>query len=121
MRSPKTRRARDVPSSASPVCVSDGSGSFRVGPRSRGGLCSPASPATRRNQLSLGGGGPGGSRRRLLIDPGGVVVFANARWRELLSVEGNELVGGAFERIVHPDGRGCRRQSRGFLNWKATT
>src|SRR5581483_6580784 len=38
----------------------------------------------------------------VVVEPDGRVGYANARWRELLGVEGDELVGGAFARIVHP-------------------
>jgi PAS domain S-box-containing protein len=66
-----------------------------------------------------------------VIAPEGDIVFANARWRDVLGVEGEELVGGALARIVHPDdlvalraeletvlagtralGHGCRLQHR---------
>lgn len=33
----------------------------------------------------------------------GAVLFANARWRDLLGVEGEELTGGTLERLTHPD------------------
>ncbi len=38
-----------------------------------------------------------------VLDRQGHVTFANASWRVLLGVEGEELVGSLFERIVHPD------------------
>ncbi|MGE3267893.1 MAG: ATP-binding protein [Chloroflexota bacterium] len=38
-----------------------------------------------------------------ILDAQGAAVFANARWRDLLGVEGDELVGGGFERMVHPE------------------
>jgi PAS domain S-box-containing protein len=31
------------------------------------------------------------------------IVYANARWRDVLGVEGGELVGGNYRQIVHPD------------------
>ncbi len=34
------------------------------------------------------------------------VSFANARWRDLIGVEGGELVGGSLGRIVHPEDQG---------------
>lgn len=39
----------------------------------------------------------------LVVTPEGKIVFANARWRDMLGVEGAELVGGPFSRIVHPE------------------
>jgi PAS domain S-box-containing protein len=38
-----------------------------------------------------------------VVAPTGLVGFANARWRELLGVEGNELVGGTLIRLSHPE------------------
>jgi PAS domain S-box-containing protein len=43
----------------------------------------------------------------------GALAFANARWRDLLGVEGNELVGGAIDKIVHPDDRQHAREMLG--------
>jgi len=40
-----------------------------------------------------------------VITPDGKIGFANARWRELLGVEGDELVGAALEQVVHPNDR----------------
>lgn len=39
----------------------------------------------------------------VVADGEGVVHFANARWRDLLGIEGEELIGGDILRIVHPD------------------
>lgn len=39
------------------------------------------------------------------IDRDGRFQFANASWRELLGVEGIELVGGRFTNLAHPDDR----------------
>ncbi len=38
-----------------------------------------------------------------VVAPDGSIIFANARWRAVLGIEGDELVGGAFARIVHPE------------------
>lgn len=38
-----------------------------------------------------------------VIGPDGVISFANARWRDVLGVEGSELVGGTLIRLVHSD------------------
>lgn len=35
--------------------------------------------------------------------PDGRVIYANARWRDLLGVEGEEVVGNFFERLVHAE------------------
>lgn len=40
-----------------------------------------------------------------VLSPEGTIGFANARWRELLGVESDELVGGTFEHIVHREDR----------------
>jgi PAS domain S-box-containing protein len=37
------------------------------------------------------------------FDQDGRVIYANARWRDLLGVEGEEVVGNLFERLVHMD------------------
>jgi PAS domain S-box-containing protein len=37
-----------------------------------------------------------------VLDPSGAVTFANARWRDLLGVEGEELVGTVLTQLVHP-------------------
>ena len=37
------------------------------------------------------------------LDLDGRVIYANAHWRELLGVEGDEVVENIFERMVHPD------------------
>lgn len=38
-----------------------------------------------------------------VLTPDGTVHFANARWREVLGVEGEELVGSDLLRLAHPD------------------
>lgn len=37
------------------------------------------------------------------FDLNGRVIYANARWRDLLGVEGEEVVGNLLERLVHPE------------------
>lgn len=37
------------------------------------------------------------------FDMDGRVIYANARWRDLLGVEGEEVVGNVFERLVHAE------------------
>lgn len=38
-----------------------------------------------------------------VLSPDGRVAYANARWREVLGYEGDELVGGEAERLAHPN------------------
>lgn len=45
-----------------------------------------------------------------VIEPDGTISFANARWRDLLGVEGQELVGSNFGHLFHPsDSEGARQ------------
>ncbi|MDQ4076628.1 MAG: PAS domain S-box protein, partial [Chloroflexota bacterium] len=38
-----------------------------------------------------------------VIAPDHTIYFANARWRDLLGIEGGELVGTSMERLAHPE------------------
>jgi PAS domain S-box-containing protein len=38
-----------------------------------------------------------------VLEQDGQMIYANARWRDLLGVEGEELLGGTLLRLVHPD------------------
>lgn len=40
-----------------------------------------------------------------LLDSAGMISFANGRWRDILGVEGNELMDGTLLRLAHPDDR----------------
>ncbi len=47
----------------------------------------------------------GASEAIVVLDRGGRVSYANARWRDLLGVEGEELVNAQFETVALPDDR----------------
>ncbi|MDQ4044208.1 MAG: ATP-binding protein [Chloroflexota bacterium] len=44
------------------------------------------------------------------INAAGQIDFANGSWRDLLGVEGHELVRGEFANLAHPDDRGRARE-----------
>ena len=52
----------------------------------------------------------------------GQVTFANSRWRDLLGVESDELVGGPFQNVVHPEERGSLEEvlAKVFLGARVT-
>lgn len=47
-----------------------------------------------------------------IITPLGKITYANARWRDVLGVEGEELVGGEYDRLVHPNDQQRAREAR---------
>jgi PAS domain S-box-containing protein len=46
-----------------------------------------------------------------VLDGDGRIAYANARWRDLLGVEGDELVGGRLETLALPDDRDRLREA----------
>ncbi len=47
----------------------------------------------------------------VVLERDGRVVYANPRWRDLLGVESDELVGGSFAHLIHPEDQQCALES----------